>query len=192
MNAKLQKEFEALIAPLVWAEENNMEGDCPATPQGTLLRTDNITGPDSAASYPEHMFELDPQKVLAWAELKQKEAWNACRTEGMDRMVKDLKKELEWIVSGDTGSSSEAIWCAMMGIKRDFYPTPCDPSDFGRCYRLLDQFHKFKMRIPELATLSAQWKVFAENWEKLGVLWLEEHGTGRCPKLYHLMKTLGF
>lgn len=100
----------------------------------------------------------------------------------------------EWALGRDTGISSMTI----LGV---FYPNlvphdayrrpdvPHDPSDFGRCYRMLKQF-------PTLGPLSMvsdkypEWKPFIDNWPELAALYEEELSTGKCPKLYARMQEL--
>lgn len=62
----------------------------------------------------------------------------------------------EWRQGPDTGTSSIAIWEVMEGQRstlRDggFPPIPHDPSDFGRCYRLLQLCPHYRPRLAEVA-----------------------------------------
>ena len=99
-----------------------------------------------------------------------------------------------WMAGGDTGISSETIWFVMMGrkpTKQYFYPSPpSDPSDFGRCYRLLALMPSWRPRLPEVAAKYPEWKGLVEHWDELTTLWNEESPTGKCPKLYDRMKEL--
>lgn len=108
-------------------------------------------------------------------------------------------KYLEWLKSGDTGISSETIFCVMTGtpfelvLKSWSRSTPCDPSDFGRCYRLLSKYPEWLPRLEELRSLGDKWGKFVDNYENMVTLYNEEvpEHTGSAPKLYEFMKTLG-
>jgi hypothetical protein len=96
----------------------------------------------------------------------------------------------QWIVSGDTGRSSVAIWSHMMH-SRGNTEHPLDPDDFGRCYRLLKAIPAWRARIGEMASVSRVWGSLVEHWAELEALYVEELPTGRAPKLYARMKELG-
>jgi hypothetical protein len=100
----------------------------------------------------------------------------------------------EWILSSDTGVSSRAIWAVMMGatnVKMTFgFDIPHDPADFGRCYRLLELFPLWKLRLGEVSDLFPKWGPMVREWEKMTALYEEEHGNSYCPKLYDFMQSL--
>ena len=99
----------------------------------------------------------------------------------------------EWILSNDTGTSSKAIWAVMMGVGTDKEfdnGTPSDPSDFGRCYRLLEAFPDWKARLNEVAARYPRWKAMISSWEECERLYLRDLPTGKCSELYELMKKL--
>ncbi len=76
----------------------------------------------------------------------------------------------DWLLSGDTGSSSEAIWHHMMGtkgLKRVW--TPADSGDFGRCFRLLRLFPEWRARLGEMRKYPA-WKPIVDVWPLLETL----------------------
>ncbi len=100
------------------------------------------------------------------------------------------KRKAEWWRSGDTGISSETIMALFSGTERDRPDTPSDPSDFGRCYRLLERIPEFRPRLQEVADKYPNWQPLVDNWEELRTLYEEEHPTGLCPKLYKLMQKL--
>ena len=99
---------------------------------------------------------------------------------------------LSWIVGPDTGVSSRTIWAFMMGINLSsiVVDVPCDPSDFGRCYRLLALNPQWKGRLPEMAAALPIWKPLIGAWDQLEALYLEESPTGVCKKLYAKMQPL--
>lgn len=78
-------------------------------------------------------------------------------------------KIIMWMLSGDTGISSEAIVSQMTGFKtyRCGSDYPRDRGDFGRCHRLLEAVPEFMPRIEEMAQRSPQWAVLVEHWHEL-------------------------
>lgn len=100
---------------------------------------------------------------------------------------------IAWVTNGDTGISSMAIWAVMMGRpaeRRHFGNTPSDPSDFGRCYRLLKVMPSWRARLPEVAAKFPTWAPLVEAWDELTALYEEELPKGRAPKLYARMQEL--
>ena len=115
----------------------------------------------------------------------------------------------EWILSSDTGISSKVIWAVMMGISTEnLYSksTPCDPSDFGRCYRLLQLIPEWEEKLDKLRSVHLElhvnvgltderhnkdrWGTFVDNYEGMKELYEKEFETGSCPKLYNFMRSL--
>lgn len=99
-----------------------------------------------------------------------------------------------WLASGDTGISSETIAHVMtgrgVGACNFGYAPPRDPSDFGRCHRLLKLFPTFQTRMHEVSTRFPDWKPLVDHWEELTALYEEEEPSGNAPKLYARMKEL--
>lgn len=83
----------------------------------------------------------------------------------------------EWVNGHDTGISSKAIYRHMMGIAPDprerFGDYPRDPSDFGRCYRLLALAPSWRARIGEMASHGKEWAALAGTWDELTAMWEE-------------------
>lgn len=98
---------------------------------------------------------------------------------------------MDWLQGPDTGISSKCIWHVMMGTvdPRDTCH-PWDPDDFGRCYRLLEAFPKWRARLHEVSARFPRWTALVREWDALTQLWEEESPSGRCPKLYRRMKEL--
>ena len=100
---------------------------------------------------------------------------------------------LEWIRSNDTGVSSKAIWSRMTMLPlydSSSRSAPRDPSDFGRCYRLLLLFPEWRARMGEMAMVTPQWAKMVERWDEMTALYEEEAPTGKAPKLYDLMREI--
>lgn len=104
------------------------------------------------------------------------------------------KTPIEWLLSGDTGISSKTICCVMTGSEwgeGHFGPdVPYDPSDFGRCYRLLALFPDWKPRLKEVADKYPIWGPLVSAWDELTALYEKELPKGSAPILYHRMKAL--
>jgi len=104
------------------------------------------------------------------------------------------EKALDWIVGNDTGSSSKALWAFMMGRKTDG-SYPHDPADLGRCLRLLELVPEWKVRIPEMASVSPYWAALVSRWLELASTMAEEAGPQfnnrvNATKTYALMKVI--
>ncbi len=108
----------------------------------------------------------------------------------------DPTAENAWRAGGDTGTSSLTIWSVMTGrpVTDDRGKVragvPLDPSDFGRCHRLLERFPAWRERMPEVSAAHPEWTALVAEWEALTALYLEELPTGKGPKLYARMQTL--
>jgi len=77
------------------------------------------------------------------------------------------KRAAEWIVSGDTGVSSEAIWAVMMGVNAEWASVPWDSEDFGRCLRLIEKIPEWKKRLPEVVEKHSSWKGVVRFWDEI-------------------------
>lgn len=98
-----------------------------------------------------------------------------------------------WLVSGDTGMSSKAIFDFMRtGTKGGW--TPSDPSDLGRCLRLLERFPEWRERMPEMANCSPKWARMMPYWDALETSLLREvgglHTDGSAPETFQMMKAI--
>jgi hypothetical protein len=105
------------------------------------------------------------------------------------------KRALTWLFhSGDTGMSSEAICCHMLGIGRHHYNChPSDPADLGRCLRLLEIVPEWKSRMPEMAQYGKGWAGIVAVWPELEGLMRQEVGIdwskgGPADATYSAMK----
>lgn len=62
------------------------------------------------------------------------------------------QRALQWLLSGDTGTSSETLCAFMLGMERGRYSSvPSDADDRGRCIRLLQRIPEWLPRLPQLA-----------------------------------------
>ena len=102
-----------------------------------------------------------------------------------------MNKADEWIAGDNTGISSRTIWAVMQGVPASRWASPpLDPSDFGRCFRLLVHIPEWRQRLTEVATAYPEWAPMISRWDECERLFCEEWESGRAPKLYALMQTL--
>lgn len=100
----------------------------------------------------------------------------------------------QWAAGRDTGLSSLTIYHVMTGnpVADGWYSTPSDPSDFGRCYRLLKLFPQWKPRLPEVAAKFPEWKRLISEWGELEKMYEEAIQDGRDGHaMYDQMKHMG-
>ena len=81
-------------------------------------------------------------------------------------------KPEQWIIEGNTGTSSKTIWSVMMGVVTKpmqcgmKYDVPHDPSDFGICWQLLVLIPEWKERLSEVSNVFPAWVGFVREWGK--------------------------
>jgi len=97
-----------------------------------------------------------------------------------------------WMKYGETGLSSKTMWYHFMNCADFAIDYPHDPSDFGRCYKLLEAVPEWKSRIKELASLSPVWKKLVENWDKLSRMYEDLINTKaeKGSEMFDLMQSL--
>lgn len=106
------------------------------------------------------------------------------------------KKHLEWLGGDDRGMSSNVIFHVMADQPKELILgswacyTPSDPSDFGRCYRLLKRFPEWEKDLKKVSDKYSLWKPIIDHWGKLKQLYEEESPSDACPKLYDLLQEL--
>lgn len=109
--------------------------------------------------------------------------------------------EKEWFRGHETGISSKTIFSVLASGPTRLAAeaalsshwggdVPHDPSDFGRCYRLLEKFPEWKDRLGEVAAKYPKYGPMVREWDQLTILWKQEAPTGRCPKLFDLIQKL--
>lgn len=98
------------------------------------------------------------------------------------------RRALLWLAGDDSGMSSIAIVHHMLGMESDG-SFPWDPSDLGRCLRMLELFPEWKPRIGEMARYSEQWARISAKWDELAAMMADEVGIDwskgkKAPKTY--------
>lgn len=108
----------------------------------------------------------------------------------------DAMSIVRWFLSGDNGSSSEAVVAHMTGNVEGYHgwmlPPPCDPDDLGRCLRLLEQHPAWALRIHEMAQYGPGWAGLCAQWNAIASSMAEEVGIDwskgkNAPRTYRLM-----
>lgn len=101
-----------------------------------------------------------------------------------------------WLTGGDVGTSSLTIFAVMTGDDRvplhGNPSVPHDPSDFGRCRRLLECIPEWRARLPEVAARYPDWTALVREWDRLDVMYAEasKRPDGMAREMYRLMKLL--
>lgn len=97
-------------------------------------------------------------------------------------LLGEEKRALHWIIGGDTGVSSMAIWAVMMdqvepgtqGVSEFLvHDVPKDAGDFGRCHRLLEFIPEWKRRLHEVGEAIPRWQPFVREWKAMEDLHLK-------------------
>ncbi len=103
----------------------------------------------------------------------------------------------QWLQSGDIGISSCSIFTAITKriapFTRDNDNWPKDPSDFGRCFRLLERFPTWRTELKQVSLKYPAWGPMIDVWPELEALYQEEikNPRGMAPKLYARLQRLG-
>lgn len=105
------------------------------------------------------------------------------------------ERAAKWLLDGQVGMSSRAIYCHMTGNEDKRWSYPSDPDDLNRCLLLLDLIPEWKERMGEMAARGTAWAGLAVRWEELSATFLDEVGLGwskakSAPKTFALMKQL--
>jgi hypothetical protein len=80
---------------------------------------------------------------------------------------------VDWAQGRDTGISSGTIYSVLTGRGSPCrgHDIPHDPSDFGRCYRLLALFPEWRPQLYLVAKAYPAWKPFVREWDKLTAMY---------------------
>lgn len=108
----------------------------------------------------------------------------------MTMPVDMMFKLLEWSLGGDTGSSSKAMLKA--SLKKTNGDVPHDPSDFGRCYRLLQAVPELRGYFPQMKANCPMLTPYLDSWDDLSRMYEKalSGSTGKAPELYARLKEL--
>lgn len=84
-----------------------------------------------------------------------------------------------WAAGRDTGSSSLTMGAIMMGADpKDLRSGshPRDPSDLGRCLRLLALIPEWRADLDKMRGVSPAWAALVDHWDELATLMADEVG----------------
>src|SRR5690606_25893902 len=106
---------------------------------------------------------------------------------------------VEWANGDDSGISSLTLLSAITGVnflddgRHRWRPDiPHDPSDFGRCVRLLDSFPELRPQLSKVAEKHSRWAPHVERWAEFEALYraaaASEHGN--APELFEALQEL--
>lgn len=95
-----------------------------------------------------------------------------------------------WMRSGDTGTSSETMAAIALGADSGDFGAPYDPSDFGRCYRLVQAIPAIRDAFPRIAELVPAFAGILREWDALVAIYLRDLPSGKSGELYQRIKTL--
>jgi|GEM_PF-1469116 hypothetical protein len=101
---------------------------------------------------------------------------------------------VRWALSGDTGASSQTLACAVLGIRQEDrafgFAVPCDYSDFGRCYRLVQLVPEILTMWDKVVAACPAWGPLAEHWDELVALYEADTECQVSDTCRHMLRTL--
>ena len=102
----------------------------------------------------------------------------------------DIKDIAEWFRGSDTGVSSETMAAIALGAEKGRFNAPYDPSDFGRCYRLVQKVPAIRNAFDRIGKLEPCFAGILLNWDELCGLYERDLHTGQSKELYRRIKEL--
>lgn len=105
-----------------------------------------------------------------------------------------LRRIGNWLLGDDTGISSKTMAAIALGSDQGYMSwhvdAPHDPSDFARCYRLVQAVPEIRAAFPRIAERVPPFAGILERWDELCAVFDREAPTGRCVELYAMIKAL--
>lgn len=106
----------------------------------------------------------------------------------------------EWIVYGDTGTSSLTMWAAIVGaVSPDrnggHFNIPHDMADFGLCRRLWEQCGLTTEQLHKVKEVFPWWSPYIDHWDELvrmhkaGGKGMHEYMRGLRDMAYEIART---
>lgn len=109
-----------------------------------------------------------------------------------DMSLSEIERIDWWLKNGDRGNSSETMLCICYNrtLVEMTFDTPHDPSDFYRCYKLVEAVPEIKDKFYLLANTSNKWKVIIDKWDSLCVLLNDLIATKKDNGLYDFLQSI--
>lgn len=111
-----------------------------------------------------------------------------------DALSQESKAKLiEWLLNGNTGISSKSMAAVAVGTKLGDgwgFDAPHDPSDFSRCYKLVQRVPEIRRFFPQIGRRIPKFKGILDNWDNLCRIHDRDIDSGGSSELYILIKTL--
>lgn len=116
----------------------------------------------------------------------------------MSQIQKPLSQETvkrigQWLANGDTGVSSETMVAISMGAvasDETGFDAPYDPSDFGRCYKLVKAVPELRDQFKRIGEIVPTFAGILQNWDELCETFERDAPKGRSDDLYSRIKEL--
>lgn len=96
----------------------------------------------------------------------------------------------EWLRSHDTGVSSETMVAIALGAEKGRFDAPYDPSDFGRCYRLVQKIPEIRDAFDRIGELVPAFAGILREWDDLCRIYERDLKSGGSQELYDRIKEL--
>lgn len=150
-------------------------------------------GEDQIVPYPLHMDMFSAMSAVFIKRHKDcKKTWKWPIADMSESMI---NRQLWWLEYGERGASSETIFSHLdiYNLLNRLYKDsvhPQDPSDFHRCYKLLQTIPEWKQELYKIKNLSPIWNRLIDNWDKLTYLLEEQIKTNKENGMAELMDKL--
>jgi hypothetical protein len=102
----------------------------------------------------------------------------------------ELKKITHWLLRGEVGISSQTMVEIYLGYKKGKWCHPMDPSDFRRCYKMLEELPFVRSVLPKLGEATPAFSEMGKRWDELESVYNQEKDNYTAPKLYDLLQTI--
>lgn len=104
--------------------------------------------------------------------------------------AQDAKELGEWLVSHQTGASSMTMAAIALGAETGRFDAPRDPSDFGRCYKLVKRLPKIRNHFETIAQRVPVFAGILREWDALCRIYERDLPTGKSDELYERIRSL--
>jgi hypothetical protein len=98
-----------------------------------------------------------------------------------------------WLIGGNTGTSSETMAAIALGATKTNafrMDAPHDPSDFGRCYKLVQTVPEIRDHFPRIAKKVKPFAGILREWDALVQIYERDKPKGESTELYNRIKEL--